>query len=164
MGYNYELEDEYNLVRFLQAQEFNFILAKKELTEGRKRSHWMWYTFPQIKGLGYSPNSKYYAINSLEEAKAYLTHSILGARLRELTKILLALEECNPKRVFGEVDALKLHSSITLFDIVEPYGDFSRLLDKFFSGRRDKRTEVWCIKKRSDRAVRSHRSQTTSKA
>lgn len=141
MEYDYSLKKEYNLGRFLQAQEFSFGLVKKELKEGRKRSHWMWYTFPQIKGLGYSENSKYYAINSLEEAKAYLAHPVLGSGLRELTKILLGLEECKPERIFGGVDALKLHSSISLFDIVEPYGNFSRLLDKFFAGRRDKRTE-----------------------
>ena len=85
--------------------------------------------------------SQFYGISSLEETREYLAHPLLGQRLRELTQILLGLEECQAEQIFGEIDALKLFSSLTLFDIAEPCGDFSRLLDKFFDGRRDTRTE-----------------------
>ena len=132
---------EYDLSRFLEAQEFGYPIAREELISGHKRSHWMWYIFPQLRGLGSSAISLSYGITSLEEAREYLAHPLLGQRLRELTQILLGLEECQAEQIFGEIDALKLFSSLTLFDIAEPYGDFSRLLDKFFDGRRDTRTE-----------------------
>jgi hypothetical protein len=132
---------EYDLSRFLEAQELGYPIAREELISGQKRSHWMWYIFPQLRGLGSSAISQFYGITSLDEAREYLAHPLLGQRLRELTQILLGLEECQAEQIFGEIDALKLFSSLTLFDIAEPYGDFSRLLDKFFDGRRDTRTE-----------------------
>mgnify|MGYP000894532249 FL=1 len=132
---------EYNLSRFLEAQELGYPIAREELISGQKRSHWMWYIFPQLRGLGASAISQFYGITSLEEAREYLAHPLLGQRLRELTKILLGLEECQAEQIFGEIDALKLFSSLTLFDIAEPCGDFSRLLDKFFDGHRDTRIE-----------------------
>ena len=133
---------EYNLSRFLEAQELGYPIAREELISGQKRSHWMWYIFPQLRGLGSSAISQFYGITSLEEAREYLAHPLLGQRLRELTQILLGLEECQAEQIFGEIDVLKLFSSLTLFDIVEPCRDFSRLLDKFFDGRRDTRTEA----------------------
>ena len=132
---------EYNLSRFLEAQELGYPIAREELISGQKRSHWMWYIFPQLRGLGSSAIFQFYGITSLEEAREYLAHPLLGQRLRELTKILLGLEECQAEQIFGEIDALKLFSSLTLFDIAEPCGDFSRLLDKFFDGHRDTRIE-----------------------
>lgn len=132
---------EYDLSRFLEAQELGYPIAREELISGQKRSHWMWYIFPQLRGLGSSAMSQFYGISSLEETKEYLAHPLLGQRLRELTQILLGLEECYSEQILGEIDALKLFSSLTLFDIAEPCGDFSRLLDKFFNGRRDTRTE-----------------------
>lgn len=132
---------EYNLSRFLEAQELGYPIAREELISGQKRSHWMWYIFPQLRGLGSSAISQFYGITSLDEAREYLAHPLLGQRLRELTKILLGLEECQAEQIFGEIDALKLFSSLTLFDIAEPCGDFSRLLDKFFDGHRDTRIE-----------------------
>ena len=132
---------EYNLSRFLEAQELGYPIAREELISGQKRSHWMWYIFPQLRGLGSSAISQFYGITSLEEAREYLAHPLLGQRLREFTQILLGLEECQAEQIFGEIDTLKLFSTLTLFDIAEPCGDFSRLLDKFFDGQRDTRTE-----------------------
>ena len=133
---------EYDLSRFLEAQELGYPIAREELISGQKCSHWMWYIFPQLRGLGSSAISQFYGITSLDEAREYLAHPLLGQRLRELTQILLGLEECQAEQIFGEIDVLKLFSSLTLFDIVEPCRDFSRLLDKFFDGRRDTRTEA----------------------
>ena len=132
---------EYDLSRFLEAQELGYPIAREELISGQKRSHWMWYIFPQLRSLGSSAISQFYGITSLEEAREYLAHPLLGQRLRELTQILLGLEECQAEQIFGEIDTLKLFSSLTLFNIAEPCGDFSRLLDKFFESRRDTRTE-----------------------
>ena len=109
-------------------------------TEGRKRSHWMWYIFPQLKQLGYSYNSKYYGISGRDEATAYLEDPILGPRLREVSEANLALPTDDAREVFGGIDSMKLRSSMTLFDAVAPADIFARVIDKYFRGRRDQRT------------------------
>lgn len=135
-----DMEDKHNLSRFLKAQENAYPIALKELQEGRKRSHWMWYIFPQLKHLGRSYNSKFYGISGIEEAAAYLQHPILGPRLREVSETILNLSGNDAKEIFGSVDALKLKSSMTLFDIVQPNDIFAQALDKFFYGQRDNST------------------------
>lgn len=133
-------QDNHNLDRFVEAQEYSYPIAWGELREGRKRSHWMWYIFPQLKYLGHSYNSQFYGISGIEEATAYLQHPVLGPRLREVSEAILNLPTTDPREVFGGIDALKLCSSMTLFDSVSPDDIFSRVLDKYFSSRRDPRT------------------------
>ncbi len=133
-------QDNHNLNRFVEAQEYSYPIALGELREGRKRSHWMWYIFPQLKYLGHSYNSQFYGISGIEEATAYLQHPVLGPRLREVSEAILNLPTTDPRGVFGGIDALKLRSSMTLFDRVFPDDIFSRVLDKYFSSRRDPRT------------------------
>ena len=130
------------LNRFLIAQENSFEDALSEIKSGRKRSHWMWYIFPQYKGLGFSETSKYYSINSLDEAKRYLNHPILGERLKLITNELLILNENNANKVFGSPDDLKLKSSMTLFAAVETSDEniFNAVLDKFYNGQTDRKT------------------------
>ena len=134
------LEDKYNIIRFLKAQEDVYLIACKELHEGRKRSHWMWYIFPQLKYLGLSYNAKYYGISGITEATAYLQHPILGQRLREVTSIILHLSGYDAETIFGGVDAMKLRSSMTLFDVVSPNDIFAQIIDKYFNGQSDNRT------------------------
>lgn len=132
-----------NLERFLEAQkyEITYEQALSELKDGRKQSHWMWYIFPQMKGLGMTPRSNYYGIESLEEAKAYYEHEILGARLVEACETLMALEESDPVRVMGTPDDIKLCSSMTLFiQVAGKDSIFQRVLDKFFYGLYDNLT------------------------
>lgn len=131
-----------DLNRFLEAQESSFDQALHEIQAGQKDGHWMWYIFPQIKGLGFSKMSKYYAINNLEEAKNYLDHPILGARLKQITFTLLEIEENNAHKIFGSPDDLKLKSCMTLFSIVDQSNDrlFQKALDKFFHGQPDELT------------------------
>lgn len=131
---------DYDLDRFLNAQDGDYLVALQELQSGRKRTHWMWYIFPQLKHLGFSYNSKYYGISGLEEARAYLANSLLGNRLREVCEAILQLSTCDAVEVFGEIDSRKLLSSMTLFDQVSPTDIFARVLDKYFNGRRDART------------------------
>ncbi|MDE6582235.1 MAG: DUF1810 domain-containing protein [Duncaniella sp.] len=133
-------EDKYNLNRFLQAQELMYPIALKELQAGHKRSHWIWYIFPQLKHLGYSHNSKYYGISGIDEATAYLSHPILGHRLREVSETILNLPSDDATGIFGHIDAVKLRSSMTLFDKVSPDDVFARVLDKYFNGKKDTRT------------------------
>lgn len=133
-------QDNYNLNRFIEAQEYSYPIALGELREGRKRSHWMWYIFPQLKHLGHSYNSQFYGISGIEEATAYLQHPVLDPRLLEVSEAILNLPTSDPREVFGGIDALKLRSSMTLFDRVSPDDIFSRVLDKYFSSRRDPRT------------------------
>ena len=137
-------EDPYDLQRFVAAQDAGgtFDRAAAELRGGRKASHWMWFIFPQIAGLGYSPTSRMYAITSLEEARAYLAHPVLGARLTECAGTLAGLRGRTAEQIFGEVDALKLCSSMTLFAraaLGEPV--FRQILDQYFGGRPDAATE-----------------------
>ncbi len=132
----------YDLSRFLTAQGSawgGYETALLEIRAGKKQSHWIWYIFPQLRGLGRSEEACYYAIADLDEARAYLAHPILGARLVEISDALLALEEKNPAEVMGsQIDAVKLRSSMTLFASV-PGADevFSRVLDRFFGGMPD---------------------------
>lgn len=130
----------YDLERFVKAQEHDYQVALQEVQAGCKRSHWMWYLFPQIKGLGRSETAQYYAIQSAEEAKAYLAHPILGKRLQEISVALLGLPTSDAQTVFGYTDSLKLRSSMTLFYQVSHYFVFERVLKKFFSGELDQKT------------------------
>ena len=130
-----------SLQRFLDAQATAYPTALAEVKAGRKRSHWMWYIFPQIQGLGFSSTSQHYAIRDAAEAAAYLAHPVLGARLREISGELLKLASRDASRVFGSPDDLKLRSSMTLFSAV-PGADpvFRAVLDAFFGGKADART------------------------
>jgi uncharacterized protein (DUF1810 family) len=130
-----------NLDRFTKAQQRDYSVALAEIKQGRKRSHWMWYIFPQIRGLGFSETSTYYAIKDLEEATQYLQHPVLGKRLVEISKALLENDENNATKIFGTPDDLKLRSSMTLFAAM-PNADsvFQLVLDKFFDGKPDSKT------------------------
>lgn len=133
--------DSHNLGRFVQAQADVYQQALAEVRAGRKQSHWMWYVFPQFDGLGFSSASKMYAIKSVAEAKAYLEHPILGARLVECCEATVGIEGRSAVEVFGSPDDMKLRSCVTLFATVSPTGSvFERLLDKFFQGDRDEET------------------------
>ena len=132
--------DKYVLKRFKDAQETDYDTALKEIRNGHKSSHWIWYIFPQIKGLGHSFTSRYYALSGLKEAKAYLDDEILNRRLREITKALLELHTDDAVAVMGDIDAMKLRSSMTLFDEVSKDDIFKEVLDKFFDGKPDEKT------------------------
>jgi uncharacterized protein (DUF1810 family) len=133
--------DPYDLGRFVEAQEDDYQQALSEIAAGRKRSHWMWYIFPQLDGLAVSSTSQRYAIKSLDEARAYLEHPILGPRLLECTETALRVENRTATEIFGSPDNLKLRSCATLFACVSPPGSaFDRLLAKYYQGRRDDRT------------------------
>ncbi len=132
-----EHDDPYNLNRFLTAQESVYDRALAELKSGRKRTHWMWFIFPQIDGLGHSETARFYAIKNLEEARAYLRHPILGARLAECAEAVLAVEGRTAAEIFGYPDDLKLRSSMTLFaSVSEPGSVFERVLAKYYHGER----------------------------
>jgi len=135
------MRDQYGLERFVRAQDGVYDQVCAELRSGRKRTHWMWFIFPQIKGLGSSEMAVRFAISSLEEAKAYLEHPVLGPRLRECAGILLGVEGRTAEEIFGYPDDLKFHSSMTLFakgaEISEEDLVFSQALDKYFGGRED---------------------------
>jgi len=129
------------LKRFTEAQHRDYETALAEINGGRKRSHWMWYIFPQIKGLGFSSTSQHYGIKDLKEAQAYLQHPILGPRLVTISKALLALPIINATQIFGNPDDMKLRSSMTLFAAVKDSDPvFQQVLDKFFQGRPDQQT------------------------
>jgi uncharacterized protein (DUF1810 family) len=133
--------DPYDLDRFLRAQEDDYERALSEVRSGRKRTHWMWYVFPQLDGLGVSSTSKYYSIKSLEEARAYLGHPVLGPRLLECAEAAVGVEGRSAWEIFGSPDDLKLQSCATLFASVSPPGSvFDRLLRKYYGGDRDDRT------------------------
>ena len=130
------MSDLYDLGRFVRAQEDDYEQALAEIRGGRKRTHWMWYIFPQFDGLAFSSTSKHYAIKSVEEAKAYLDHPILGPRLLECAEAVLRVEGRSATEIFGSPDDLKLRSCATLFACVSPPGSvFDRLLEKVLSGR-----------------------------
>lgn len=115
--------------------------ALEEIQQGRKQSHWMWFIFPQIAGLGYSETSKIYAIRNLAEAKAYLHHEILGKRLIEISEALLSLQNLSAQSIFGSPDDMKLKSSMTLFSLLEGSNPvFKLVLDKYYGGRLDNKT------------------------
>lgn len=129
------------LDRFLKAQEHTYPAALREIRSGQKQSHWMWFIFPQMRGLGMSDMAYIYGIAGRSEAEAYLVHPVLSARLHEITEALLVLNESNPNVIFGGIDAMKLRSSMTLFAAVSEDGSvFHRALDKFFGGKADQRT------------------------
>jgi uncharacterized protein (DUF1810 family) len=135
------MDDPYKLSRFVQAQEADYARAIAEIRSGLKRSHWMWYVFPQIAGLGSSPTSVRYAIESLAEARAYLAHPVLGPRLLECAEAALAVPGRSAAEIFGSPDDRKLRSCATLFASVSPPGSvFDRVLDKYFGGKKDENT------------------------
>ena len=133
--------DPYNLRRYVEAQNPVIQQVKKELRSGRKRTHWMWFVFPQVAGLGSSPKAQRYAIASRDEAKAYLAHSILGPRLRECTEIVNGLDGCSANDVFGSPDDLKFRSSVTLFDAVaDDPTPFRTALELYYNDEPDQQT------------------------
>jgi uncharacterized protein (DUF1810 family) len=136
-------DDPFNLRRFVQAQTENYEDALAELRAGKKRTHWSWYVFPQIQGLGASAMSVRYAISNLEEAKAFLAHPVLGSRLRECVATMNSHSDRSAAAILGEIDARKFQSCITLFvHVSEPGSAFHRALAKYFSGLKDPATLV----------------------
>ena len=130
-----------DLSRFVKAQEHDYAQALREIRAGRKRSHWMWYIFPQIQGLGFSSTAQYYAIRDLNEAKAYLAHPVLGPRLKEITEALLELDGLSAHEIFGYPDDLKLRSCMTLFRMADLNCKvFEQVLEKYYDGEPDRRT------------------------
>ncbi|HUU36313.1 MAG TPA: DUF1810 domain-containing protein [Vicinamibacterales bacterium] len=133
--------DPYDLARFVEAQEHDYVQALSEIRRGRKRSHWMWYIFPQFDGLGFSSASRRYSIKSVAESEAYLRHPVLGPRLVESARATLGVEGRSALEVFGSPDDMKLRSSATLFASVSPAGSvFEQVLDRYFGGEPDGKT------------------------
>ena len=133
---------DYGLQRFIEAQNRDYEIALLEIKHGRKLSHWMWYIFPQIQGLGSSTISNYYAIKNSDEARAYLDDEYLANNIINICNELLKLKTNNPVEIFGEIDAMKLKSSMTLFNYICEKDDnkiniFSKVLDKYFNGEKD---------------------------
>ena len=141
----------YDLERFLEAQEMDYGMALREIHDGQKRGHWIWYIFPQIKGLGHSYNSEFYGISGTEEAKAYLNHPVLGQRLREIASALLNCENPSASDILGFPDDLKVRSCMTLFDLVSPNDIFNDVLDKYYEGKRCEKT-IWRLGIREDKS------------
>jgi uncharacterized protein (DUF1810 family) len=147
---NHKMEREEGLGRFVAAQEGDWVRALSEIRGGRKRSHWMWYIFPQLEGLGSSSTARFYAIKGAQEAKAFLAHPILGRRLIEITEALLAVEGKSAEDIFGYPDVLKLRSCATLFaQVSEPGSVFERVLDKYYGGQPDDATLKLLARERS---------------
>ena len=136
------MSDPFDLERFVRAQDGGtYEQALRELRDGAKRSHWMWFVFPQVAGLGHSPMAQRYAVSGLEEAHSYLAHPVLGARLVECAQALLELGDRDPVRVLGSTDAMKLRSSMTLFEAAAPDERvFPEVLERYFDGERDAAT------------------------
>lgn len=137
------MTDPFDLRRFVDAQDAGetYETAVRELTGGLKRSHWMWFVFPQVAGLGRSAMAQRYALSGLEEARAYLAHPVLGPRLIDCIRILETTTDRDPVAIFGVIDAQKLRSSMTLFDLASPEeGGFRAVLDRFFDGEQDSET------------------------
>lgn len=135
------MESSFNLERFVTAQQTDFDIALRELLKGKKESHWIWYIFPQLKGLGRSAMSDFYGISGIKETKAYLIHSILGERYKIAVKTVLECGEIDAFRIFGSPDTNKFHSSLTLFHIAELENEiFTYALEKFFEGKLDQNT------------------------
>jgi uncharacterized protein (DUF1810 family) len=138
----YDPGDPFDLARFTSAQNAVYDLALAEIRDGDKRSHWMWFIFPQIDGLGFSPTAKHYSIKSAEETRQYLAHPVLGPRLLECAEAVLVVEGRSAFDIFGSPDDLKLKSCMTLFESVAGQDSvFSRVLDKYYQGKRDSRTQ-----------------------
>jgi uncharacterized protein (DUF1810 family) len=147
-------DDPFDLARFTSGQAPVYDRALAEIRNGDKRSHWMWFIFPQIDGLGFSSTAKHYAIKSPQEARQYLAHPVLGSRLLECARTVLAVEGRSASEIFGSPDDLKLKSCMTLFESVAGQGSvFSQVLDKYYQGQRDTRTQVIlaAMKERMDR-------------
>lgn len=135
------MTDDHDLERFVHAQAGTYPAVERELARGCKTSHWMWFIFPQLKGLGSTPTARKFAIVSLDEARSYLTHPLLGARLRACVTVLQDLPHADAKEVFGDVDAMKLRSSLTLFIRAGGGILFEDALQRWFSGEADVRTD-----------------------
>ena len=129
-----------SLKRFIDAQKTVYETALSEIKNGKKQSHWMWYIFPQIQGLGFSETSKYYAIKDIKEAEEFLKHPLLGSRLIEICNQLLALKSNDANKIFGSPDNLKLKSSMTLFSLLNINSVFDLIIEKFFNGIKDDKT------------------------
>jgi len=130
------------LEKFIAAQEHDYLVAFNEISRGRKQSHWMWYIFPQIQGLGFSETAKYYAIDNLRQASDYLAHPVLGARLKEISERLLLHQGRSAHEIFGSPDDLKLRSCMSLFaSVPDPPAVFRQVIDQFFSGQTDSKTK-----------------------
>ena len=134
------MTDPFDLQRFIDAQAPVYRRVLAELRQGEKQSHWMWFIFPQLAGLGHSPMAQRFAIASREEAVAYLGHVVLGHRLRECTALVNAVAGKTIQEILGTPDDLKFRSSMTLFDAVSPGGEFARAIAKFYGGRPDPKT------------------------
>jgi uncharacterized protein (DUF1810 family) len=134
------MSSENNLQRFIDAQETSYDTALSEISKGRKQTHWMWYIFPQVQGLGFSETSKFYAIKNINEAKEFLAHPVLSERLIGICNELLQLKENNATKIFGSPDDLKLKSSMTLFSFLKINPVFDLVLQKFFNGVKDNKT------------------------
>lgn len=128
------------LLRFVKAHRLSYHSALDEIRAGHKRSHWMWYIFPQLRGLGNSRNAEYYGISDRNEAAQFLAHPVLGEHLREITEAMIAIDGRSAEEILGEIDALKFCSSMTLFDVVCPNDIFHRALQKYYDGASDERT------------------------
>ena len=138
----------YDLSRFLKAQERDYHTALKEIRAGHKSSHWIWYIFPQLDALGFSPTAKFYGIADLDEARAYLRNNLLRTRLLTISQALLDLPSNDIDVIMGYPDNLKLCSSMTLFHLAEPDCDiFQKVLDKYFDGKPDEKTITLCRRK-----------------
>ncbi len=133
---------QFNLQRFIAAQENAYPYALEEIRNGKKCSHWIWYIFLQMKGLGYSSMSEYYGIATYDEAKAYWKHPVLSARLKAIIEALLLHQGKNVKDIFGPVDALKVRSCMTLFNLIQPNDIFAEVLNQFYEGKPCERTLV----------------------
>ena len=135
------MQDSMDLDRFVAAQDPVIDQVRAELTAGRKRSHWMWFVFPQLRGLGQSAMAQHYGLVSLAEARAYLAHPVLGNRLRDCTALVIAVQGRSAEEILGSVDALKFRSCMTLFAAAEPGEDLFRMaLDRYYAGVEDPRT------------------------
>jgi len=135
------MENKYDLTRFVDAQASSYEQALAEIRNGRKQTHWMWYIFPQLAGLGFSQMAQYYGIADLVEAKAYVAHPILGGRLIEISQALLGVEGKTAHQIMGSPDDLKLKSSMTLFSLVDPTEPvFQQVLTKYYQGEADRKT------------------------
>jgi uncharacterized protein (DUF1810 family) len=142
-GHGGDMADPHRLERFVEAQEPVVDAVLDELRAGRKRSHWMWFVFPQLRGLGRTPTAEFYGIASRAEASAYLAHDVLGPRLRQCARLVAASGAVSAEALMGQVDALKLWSSMTLFaEVAEDDGDFVAVLEKFYGGERDAKTQA----------------------
>lgn len=142
---------DFDLERFVEAQNLVYDMALREIKEGQKRGHWIWFVFPQIKGLGHSYNSEYYGISGTKEAKAYLEHPLLGARLREISQAMLDCVNPSADDILGFPDVLKVRSCMTLFDMVSPNDIFKQVLDKYYEGKLCDKT-IWRLGTREEKS------------